>query len=1519
MFTKLKHRVPAILASVTLTVFACAAQAELVAHWPLDDSAEDLVGNHDGAVSGGVVFGAEGAAAHTGSAAEFNGSSSTITVPHSTDLNPASFTLALWANADSTSGFASAVTSRDDTGASVHGYIIYNDSQGRWNFWSGGGGSPGSWPQLPGPAVQVGSWTHLAISYEEATQTMRFYVNGTQANSATAPNLYSPNGPQAEPFNIGSGADNGGSFYFDGLIDDVALWDEALTVAEIQDVMDKGVPGGAPAVTSFSASPPFVDSGQAVTLSWNVVRANSISISPGVGAVANPSGSVVVTPAETTTYTLTAIGDSAPDATTQVTVGVDVEALPPVLNEFVADNRNGLTDPDGEREDWIEIYNPNPFAIDLGGWSLSDDQLRPDKWEFAPQIVPAGGYLIVFASEKSGLLDANFKLAAAGEYLALVDPDGEIVSEFAPAYPAQFDDVAYGIPSGGSATAFLSPTPGTANGQALIDIAPAVTSVTENPPQPTANEPLPIRATVTPRAGAISSVTLTYRVGYGIEQTLAMADTGGGIYAATIPANIYATGDMLRWFVTASTAGGETTREPVFPDATESAEYFGTVIADPIITTNLPVLSWFAQDTANADRRAGTRASVHFKGRFYDNIFCRIRGQSTANWPKHKYKFDFYRGGHFFWRDGAPKVEEFNVNSHYRDGYVRENGIFAFLRQAGSPAPETMYIWIQRNGTDMGLFTFVEQVDEEFLGRHGFDASGAMYKAINVPATLSPTVNTSLYRKALRKNEPYTDLVELTAGINVSNPERFAYVADEVNLPNYINVMAAMAVPLNHDQLTKNYYIYRDPHRNEWFRFPWDGDQGLPTNRTEENWASPLYGDALHTQELRDGAPNPQWQNHLHAAILDNPITREMYMRRLRTLADRYLVIPPAGASTVIVSGEVGATSSFYHVPADSSLDTSWFTPGFDPATAGWASGPFGIGYENSPGDYADLISTRVKPTETAAGATSIYTRSQFEVTDPSKFTSLVLQVKYDDGFVAYLNGTEVTRSNVVGTAAFDSSASSHSDSLAVNFEDFPLPAVSLLAGTNTLAVHAINSSAGSSDMLIIPQLVDRPGSGGGYFETLINGFVAEISTDAARDQSLWSGQNITSLDATVSGILNNSLPNRRTQLFQTYGPNGSGLIPDSEPKEPVVDFGGVEFNPASGDQDEEFIEIVNPNDYAIDLSGWRVGGGIEFTFPPGAVIPADGANPQRAKIFLTPDVAAFRGRTSSPKAGESRLVLGNYSGHLANTGESLTLFDASGRLVTQTSTPVDPSDVQQFLVVSEIMYHPADDGGDTEFIEVMNISDTLTLDLSGVKFTDGIEFEFAPGTMLVSGTRLVISRAQFENGTALSNGGEVIKLEDASNSTVAEFAYDDAAPWPTSPDGGGPSLVLVRPETRPDPGIATNWRPSALSGGNPGGSDTIPLLPGADPLEYALVGEPQITSSDDGLLLFAFYRRLGADDVEITPEWSPDLASWNAGEPALVLLDEQPDGAGNLLVRLQLSPGALGFARLSMSVLPAE
>ena len=102
---------------LSLAMFSClgVGRAELVSHWPLDGDASDIIGDHDGEASGGVVFGAKGAAAHTGTAAKFNGSTSTITVPHSAELNPESFTLVLWAKSNGGAGaWNSPVTSRHD-------------------------------------------------------------------------------------------------------------------------------------------------------------------------------------------------------------------------------------------------------------------------------------------------------------------------------------------------------------------------------------------------------------------------------------------------------------------------------------------------------------------------------------------------------------------------------------------------------------------------------------------------------------------------------------------------------------------------------------------------------------------------------------------------------------------------------------------------------------------------------------------------------------------------------------------------------------------------------------------------------------------------------------------------------------------------------------------------------------------------------------------------------------------------------------------------------------------------------------------------------------------------------------------------------------------------------------------------------------------------------------------------------------------------------------------------------------
>ena len=586
---------------------------------------------------------------------------------------------------------------------------------------------------MSGGKVEIGSWTHIAVSYDDGSQTKKLYVNGSLASSNSAPNLYDPNGPQSENLHIGSGADSGGAFFFDGLIDDVALWDHALTSVEIKDLMTNGVPGGPPSITVFEASPPFIDLGQDVTLSWEIQNATSVSISPNVGSVAADRGSIVVTPSKTTTYTITAIGESSPAATSQITVGVDVESLDPIITEFLADNKTGLIAPDGNRSDWVELHNPNPFAIDIGGWHLSDDSTQLEKFTFPSGQIPAGDYKIFFAD--SSLEALNFKLAKTGDYLALSDPNGNLSSEFSPAYPAQFDDVSYGLSNSGTLT-YLEPTPGVANGSSRSEIGPKVEGLTRNPLPPTPGEDLVISANITPRIGAIASSKLFYRVGFGTDRQLTMTKGADDQFTTTIPASAYEAGEMVRWYLIATTTSGESTREPPFPDLTESAEYFGTVISDPSISVDQPVMHWFVKNIGAADTRGGTRGSLYFEGQFYDNIFCRIRGQSTANWPKHKYKFDFYRGDHFRWKPEAKRVEEINVNSHYRDSYVRENTIFAFLNEAGAMAPETRYLWIKRNGSNMGLFTFVEQVDEEFLERRGIDTTGSMYKAINVPATL---------------------------------------------------------------------------------------------------------------------------------------------------------------------------------------------------------------------------------------------------------------------------------------------------------------------------------------------------------------------------------------------------------------------------------------------------------------------------------------------------------------------------------------------------------------------------------------------------------------------------------------------------------------------------------------------------------------------------------------------------------------------------------------------------------------
>src|SRR6266850_1077173 len=106
--------------------------------------------------------------------------------------------------------------------------------------------------------------------------------------------------------------------------------------------------------------------------------------------------------------------------------------------------------------------------------------------------------------------------------------------------------------------------------------------------------------------------------------------------------------------------------------------------------------------------------------------------------------------------------------------------------------------------------------------------------------------------------------------------------------------------------------------------------------------------------------------------------------------------------------------------------------------------------------------------------ASSAYMRMQFSIGDPTQTDTLLLRMKYDDGFVAYINGVKVAERNAPASPVWDSVATQeHPDAQALLFEDIAIPINPglLVAGINTLAIHGLNSAANDPDFVILPTL----------------------------------------------------------------------------------------------------------------------------------------------------------------------------------------------------------------------------------------------------------------------------------------------------------------------------------------------------------------------------------------------------------------------------------------------------------------
>ncbi|MDB5171735.1 MAG: hypothetical protein JWN51_508, partial [Phycisphaerales bacterium] len=148
--------------------------------------------------------------------------------------------------------------------------------------------------------------------------------------------------------------------------------------------------------------------------------------------------------------------------------------------------------------------------------------------------------------------------------------------------------------------------------------------------------------------------------------------------------------------------------------------------------------------------------------------------------------------------------------------------------------------------------------------------------------------------------------------------------------------------------------------------------------------------------------------------------------------------------------------------------------------------------------NFRSLIGTDVQSAMLGQNNTA-YVRIPFNVGDPSDFQDARFQIKYDDGFVAYLNGVQIASRNAPATPAWNSGATAdHPDASSLAYESFALPTSALATGSNILAIQGLNSPADQTRFLVYPRVQGLFNSLGTptYFATPTPGAVNGVSTN---------------------------------------------------------------------------------------------------------------------------------------------------------------------------------------------------------------------------------------------------------------------------------------------------------------------------------------------------------------------------------------------------------------------------------------
>lgn len=227
-----------IIALITIPIASAGVldyPSGLISYWKLDNSIGPVVDSTDGnnGTNNGSTRGNTGI---DGNAFSFNGSGNHVEVPDSSNLDfgtTQDFTVSLWFNTDVVDNSYHTLVAKGTYNPTNDWFrlILFNDNKVRCDYQDVGTWLFSEWDMPPSP----GAWHHMVCVYDR-DGNMSLYINGVLKDSDDI-SYISPDLTNSEELYFGQRW-NGFSYslYWDGLIDDIAIWNRTLSANEIQNL-----------------------------------------------------------------------------------------------------------------------------------------------------------------------------------------------------------------------------------------------------------------------------------------------------------------------------------------------------------------------------------------------------------------------------------------------------------------------------------------------------------------------------------------------------------------------------------------------------------------------------------------------------------------------------------------------------------------------------------------------------------------------------------------------------------------------------------------------------------------------------------------------------------------------------------------------------------------------------------------------------------------------------------------------------------------------------------------------------------------------------------------------------------------------------------------------------------------------------------------------------------------------------------------------------------------------------------